>query len=349
MRTTSLKPTDVLKAIAYPLTEFSVAIPLITLWLLVSLAVWGGILGLFLLFLVIPAVFRYQMIMLGARATGATPATPGAEFFDWFGNAWTLFPVVVAAMLISATIGTVEYLGTAWTLPAALLASVLFSASIAVLAITRSPLQSLNPIALARLLRRCAATFWIAPAFLVLSVWLSLQAEAMPMMIANLLQMYLSFAFFSLTGSLIEPYGLMAEVSIPDALQSETDEIDANVEKERTAILNHAYGFISRGNRAGGFRHVTEWAAASPDPRAAWAWFFERMLAWENQEHALFFAQLYIHDMLGYAENIPALKVLMRCRLISERFRPLSEDLPAIIEVAQASGNIELAAVLKRN
>ena len=39
----------------------------------------------------------------------------------------------------------------------------------------------------------------------------------------------------------------------------------------------------------------------------------------------------------------------MRCHLVSERFRPLSEDLPAIIEVAQASGNMELAAVLKRN
>ncbi len=344
-----MRPTDVLKAIAYPLTEFSVAFPLITLWLLVSFAILGGTLGLFLFILVIPAVFRYQMIILEARARGATPATPSAEFFDWFGNAWTLFPVIVSAILIWAIIMTAEFLGTAWAILATLLASVFFSASIAVLAITRSPLQSLNPIALARLLRRCAATFWIAPAFLGLSGWLSLQAQTLPMMIACLLPMYLSFAFFSLTGSLIEPFGLMADVSIPDALEPAQDEIDANVEQECTAILNHAYGFISRGNRAGGFKHVTEWAAASPDPRAAWAWFFERMLVWENQEHALFFAQLYIHDMLGHAENIPALKVLMRCRLVSERFRPLSEDLPAIIEVAQASGNIELAAVLKRN
>ena len=309
-----MRPTDVLKAIAYPLTEPAVVMTLIMLWLLVSFAIWGGAMGLFVLILVIPAVFRYQMIILGARARGVTPSTLDADFFDWFGNAWTLFP-----------------------------------ASIAVLAITRSPLQSLNPIALGQLLRRCAATFWIAPVFLVLSAWLSLQAEALPMMVAILLQMFLLFAFFSLTGSLIEPFGLMADVNIPDALEPAQDEIDANVEKERTAVLNHAFGFISRGNRAGGFKHVTEWTAASPDPRVAWAWFFERMLAWENQEHALFFAQLYIHDMLGHAENIPALKVLMRCHLVSERFRPLSEDLPAIIEVAQASGNMELAAVLKRN
>lgn len=309
-----MRPTDVLKAIAYPLTEPAVVMTLIMLWLLVSFAIWGGAMGLFVLILVIPAVFRYQMIILGARARGVTPSTLDADFFDWFGNAWTLFP-----------------------------------ASIAVLAITRSPLQSLNPIALGQLLRRCAATFWIASVFLVLSAWLSLQAEALPMMVAILLQMFLLFAFFSLTGSLIEPFGLMADVNIPDALEPAQDEIDANVEKERTAVLNHAFGFISRGNRAGGFKHVTEWTAASPDPRVAWAWFFERMLAWENQEHALFFAQLYIHDMLGHAENIPALKVLMRCHLVSERFRPLSEDLPAIIEVAQASGNMELAAVLKRN
>ena len=39
----------------------------------------------------------------------------------------------------------------------------------------------------------------------------------------------------------------------------------------------------------------------------------------------------------------------MRCRLCNERFRPLREDLPAAIEAAQASGNIELAAVLQRN
>lgn len=180
-----MRPTDVLKAIAYPLTELSVAFPLITLWLLVSFAIWGGTLGLFLLVLVIPAVFRYQMIILEARAKGATPATPSAEFFDWFGNAWTLFPVVVSAILIWVIIVTAEYLGTAWAVLATFLASVFFSASIAVLAITRSPLQSLNPIALARLLRRCAATFWIAPAFLGLSGWLSLQAQTLPMMIAN--------------------------------------------------------------------------------------------------------------------------------------------------------------------
>jgi hypothetical protein len=62
----------------------------------------------------------------------------------------------------------------------------------------------------------------------------------------------------------------------------------------------------------------------------------------------LFFAQHYIHDMLTHGERIPALKVIMRCRLIDEQFKPLPEDMPAAVQAAENSGNIELAAVLKQ-
>ena len=344
-----MRPTNIVKAIFYPLTEPGVAMTLLLLWMLVAFGIWGGTMGLILVFLVIPAVFRYQMIILEARAKGEPPSPLDAEFFNWTGSAWTLFPVPVALLLIWGTIWTGDNYGINWAVPVILFVSVFFPASVAVLAITRSPFQSLNPIALGRLLSRCRATIWIASVFLLLSVWLILLTRELPVPIANLVQMYLLFALFSLIGSLVEPYGLVANVSIADALEPGAEEIAADIEKERTAILNHAYGFVSRGNRAGGFKHITEWAAACPDPIAAWAWFFERMLAWENQEHALFFAQLYIHDMLQHGENIPALKVVMRCRLVSERFRPLSEDLPALIRAAETSGNIDLVTVLKRN
>jgi hypothetical protein len=38
----------------------------------------------------------------------------------------------------------------------------------------------------------------------------------------------------------------------------------------------------------------------------------------------------------------------MRCQLINERFKPLWEDVPIAIETAESTGNLELAAVLKR-
>ena len=71
-------------------------------------------------------------------------------------------------------------------------------------------------------------------------------------------------------------------------------------------------------------------------------------MRWERKENALFFAQYYIRDLLRHGDKIPAVKVTMRCRLVNEQFHPFREDLQAVIEAAESSGNIDLAAVLKR-
>lgn len=156
-----MKPIDVLRALAYPVTESAVLVPLVVFWLLLVLAGYAGWLGLYLMIAVIPAVFRYQMIVLEARARGKTPATPDIDFFRWFGNAWTLFPVLVALVLVFAISETADRFGIGWAIFPVLFASVFFPASIAVLAITQSPLQSLNPVALYRLVERCGDTFWL--------------------------------------------------------------------------------------------------------------------------------------------------------------------------------------------
>ena len=345
-----MKPAEFFRAVVYPLTESSVLIPLLVFWLLVSVAGLGGFFGLFLVFLVIvPAVFRFQMIVLEARALGRTPATPDIEFFNWFGNAWTLFPFFVVVLLTAATIAIAKHFGTAWAILPVLFAAVFFPASVAVLAITLSPLQSLNPTALASLWKKCAGTFWLATLFLAVVSWLAAEAEALLPIWTNLVQLLLSFSFFSLVGSLLEPYGVIEDIDIPAPTEKDASEVSADVDKARTKVLNHAYGFISRDNRDGGFNHVFDWIRNDPDPVAAWAWFFERMLRWENQGPALFFAQHYIHDYLQHNEALPALKLIMRCRLIDEQFRPLPEDTALAIAACEAYENEELAAVLRRN
>jgi hypothetical protein len=198
------------------------------------------------------------------------------------------------------------------------------------------------------LLKESRATLWIASVYLIFAGWLSIQVEILPWMLANLIQMFLLVSFFSLVGSLIEPYGLIKNVSIPDALEPGEDEIAADMETARIKVLNHAYGFVSRGNRQGGFAHIEERINNEQDVAAAWAWFFDRMMRWEQQQHALFFAQKYVHDMLKHGEKILATKVIMHCRLVNEEFHPFRDDLPAAIEAAESTGNFELAAVLKR-
>lgn len=344
-----MRPSDVLRAIAYPVTESAVLMPLLVFWLLLALAQWAGLLGLLLLLLVVPAVIRYQMIVLEARARGVTPATPELGLFNWFGKSWTLFPVFVALFFIGATIAAGYYLGTAGAILPVLFASVFFPTSVAVLAITHSPLQSLNPVALGRLWKRCGGTFWLATAFLGIASWLAAEAATLPAMLTDLARLGLSFAFFSLVGSLIEPYGLVEDIDIPAPPQPAADELSRDLQKARADALNHAYGFISRDNRAGGFKHVFESIETDPDPVAAWAWYFAEMLRWEDQRPALLFAQHYLHDQLQHGEHGPAVKLMMRCRLIDERFRPLPDDLAAATAAAKACGNDEIVAALAGN
>jgi hypothetical protein len=72
------------------------------------------------------------------------------------------------------------------------------------------------------------------------------------------------------------------------------------------------------------------------------------MLAWESPTPALFFAQHYLHEQLQQGEQVPAVKLIMRCRMMDEQFRPLDEDRAAAIAAAEAVSNDDLAAQLRR-
>ena len=348
MATNAMTPARLLAAIAYPVMAPAVLIPLVIYWLLIAFALWGGVMGLFLLLLVVPAVFRSQMILLEARARGAEPATPDVEFFSWFGNAWTLFPAPVFVALGAAARSLAERFGTGVAEVFLSVCIVLLPSFVAVLAITRSPWQSLNPIAHARFFRRCGGTIWVASIYLLLAGLGVSLLGGLPTLFAIPVLLVLSFGFFSLVGSLIEPYGIVDDVDIPEPLEATAAERAHDLVRQRTAVLDHAYGFVSRGNREGGFRHVIEHIEREADPVHAWTWFFDGMLRWEDRTPALLFAQRCVHELLYRGETVRAVKLILRCRLLDERFKPLAADREAAIAAAEATGNAELAAVLKR-
>ena len=343
-----MKPADLARAALLPVTEPSVLLSLLLFAILGAIGMYGGVFGLFLLALLLPAIFRFQMLVLEATARGKKPEPLDAENFSIIGSAWALFPLPLVIIIGWFAFSAWQSFGNGAAMVVLVIAACVLPASFAVLAITRSPLQSINPVALFGLLKSAGSSFWIASVYLFVACGLCLQLDALPLLVEIFLQLALTFSFFSVTGALIEPYGLMDDVYIPDAVEPGEDEIRGDIEKHRVAALGHAYGFISRDNRKGGFEHIVDAIARDPDPAGAWAWYFDRMLGWENQQHALFFAQHYVHDALRHGERTAALKAIMRCRMIDERFKPFQDDLPAAIAAAEASANTELAAVLKR-
>ena len=323
-------------------------LPLLMFWVLLTLGLYRLPFGILVLILSLPPLFRYQSFVVEAYANGKVPGAFDAEYFNWVGTGWTLFPLFLVIVLGYAGFRATDAWGASGMWATIILSSAIIPAALAVLAITHSALQAMNPVAVFRIFTEAGAQFLVAPAYVLLLTWLTLASGSLPLWIVVFAAVFLLFSVASLTGTLIAPFKLVDNVYIPDSLERGDEQIAGDLEKLRESALAHAYAFISRDNREGGFRHLFSAIAEDPDPTAAWDWYLGAMFRWENKVHALFFAQHYIRDALAHNEGIRAVKVAMRCRRENEQFRPLGEDVPALIEAAERTGNQELAEVLKR-
>ena len=343
-----MNATDIVRVMLAPLREFTVLAPLLMFWTLSALGIWGGVLGIFLLVLTLPPLFRFLSFIVESYANGQVPSAFDAEFFNWVGTMWTMFPLLLAVLFGIAGYYATSAWGGAGTWLVIVIAAVIVPASLAVLAITHSALQALNPLALLRVYERAGALFLVAPVYVVALAAVTIEVGGLPLWARIFTTLFTMFSVAALTGALIAPVMLVRDVYIPDPLPDDERKIAGDLEQARTAALNHAYGFISRGNREGGFRHLFDEISRDPDPAAAWDWYFYRMLGWEQKKHALFFAQHYVHDALRHGEEKRALKATLRCLYEDESFRPGSDDRMALADAAERAGNVELAEVLKR-
>lgn len=342
-----MSTAEFVDALIYPLRSSVALIALVSFFLLLQLAVAAGIFGIWLAVVIVPALFRYLIMLAEARARGRDAEPPGIDYFSFAGKLWTLFPVLPVVAFFVLYLGAADYGVVAKVLVAGL-AAALFPAMMAVLVITHAPAQSLNPVAWLHLTSRLGPTYVYAPVMLVLIAGLLVLLRQTPHWMQSLVELYAAFAFFSVVGTMLARDDLVDDVDIPatDSLAAEAE--SARLRDRRAGVLNHAYGFVSRGNSDGGLQHIYAWLAKDPDPGAAWPWFFEQMLRWENTDPALVLAQAWLGKLLAAGLNIQAVKIMLRARLVNERFRPRPEDMPLAIDAAEKSGNDELAAALRR-
>ena len=344
-----MSATEILREFAFPARSLTVMLSSLFIFLLIKLAIFAGLLGLFLLFLVLPALFHYLMRLLDARSRGQPPGPLDAEDLMWYQAPWRLFLIVLLVFAGYALWIADSVLRLPGLLVTATLVAAALPASLALLAITRSPLQSLNPRAIGRLVSRTGGSYWLLPTYLLLAAlllnWLS--ALGLSGFFLDLFGFYLVLVFFSLTGAVVQPYNLHEEVDIHEPVEPEEEVIGARLLRERNNVLTHAYGFISRDNRRGGFGHIQSWLREDPDPASAWPWFFDQMLRWEDKQPGLLFGQSYLSELLRIGDDRTAVKVMMRCRLHNEAFVPLADDLPAALAAAETTGNQQLADFLR--
>jgi hypothetical protein len=313
------------------------------------LAEAAGLLGFWLIVVLLPAYFRYLLYLLEARANGRDAPTPGIELFNFVGNFWSLFPLVLLCLVIWGAYFLATNVSFAAAIALGLIVLFIYPASMAILATTRSPVESLNPVALFVLLRNCGRDYLLIPLVIVaifFAIW-NLVIGGAPYLLIKASTMYASFLMFTLTGSVLHEKGASISVDLPPAREPGAEQLDAELTRERTKALNHAYGFVSRGNRAGGLQHIYRWIENEIDIDSAYRWFFEQMLKWESTEAALIFAQTYLSRLLKQRRDIEALKLMSRCLFENKRFKPLPEDRGAALAAAERQGNDDLIKHLK--
>lgn len=345
---TALKPGHLIREILYPLTDTAVLLALIAFLFLEILAEAAGLLGIWLAIVIVPAYFRYLLYLLDLRAIGRDAPTPGIELFNWVENFWSLFPLVILCLAIWGSWFLAARLSPVFAAIFAALLLLIYPASLAVLATTRSPIESLNPLALLRVITSCGRDYLLIPLVMTamcLMVW-TLAFLQLPSVVTKLLAMYASFLMFTLTGGVIFAAAPTFDTETPPTRAPDPDRLDAELIRDRSRVLNHAYGFVSRGNRQGGLEHLCRWIENETDYGAAFRWFFERMLHWESKDAALALAQSYLGSLLAEHRDVEALKLINRCRLENASFRLLAEHRGAALAAAERLGNREICDYL---
>ena len=268
--------------------------------------------------------------------------------FNWIAGAWALMPLLLLCAISWGVIELSARVGPVTALTAAAVLILTYPASIAILAMTHSAIGSINPVAVVTLIRICGPRYLIIPGVVILVAagLYFLDRAGAPHIVVEFSGVYLFFLLFSLTGAVVGESEVSKYVENPDPVAPEEEAVEAQAEKNRARILDHAYGLLSRGNRDGGLVHIQSYLHQSVSVADDYRWFFDAMLRWEDNQHALFFAQHYLHYLLNANEAVLALKLLSRCMLENPRFRPLPEDLARVRELAADHARDDLSRQL---
>ena len=338
---------EFLRELVYPVTNGSLAVAIVCFAALALLAVKAGLFGLWLAVLLSFGGAKYLLAVLRARALGEEPPVAEVDLFNpatrlWMLGAW-------AAMTI-ASFGAVLLNGAGHGSAAMLLlyaAAFLFPAAALRLAVTQSPLEMLRPLALAGTIRKTGVAYgWIFVAAAIAALVNGL-AAGLPQPVRFLAAAYELVLLFSLSGAVF--YARRAALELPVRRSPEIHAARRRqaAERERRAVLDHAYGHVSRGNGPAGVAHVRDWLERNDDDVEAWRWFFEAFGEWESPRARINFGRDYIGRLGRAGAWEEALAVLESCLALDGSFRALDEDRKPLQAAAERHGRAGLAAALR--
>jgi hypothetical protein len=224
---------------------------------------------------------------------------------------------VVAAFKLLQTYAGLEL---AWTFAA--LATVVAPASVALLAVTREPARSLNPMRLLDAALRTGVPYVGlavgSTGVAALGVLAYRRLGFMELFAASYALFWLAYSI----GWVVYSKRLVLGVHAPRSPEAKLAREQERLKLARTRALDHAYGVASRGNLDSALAYIDQYVASESDALAARQWMYFEMTRWASPRPALVFGERLAADLEAAGQTDTAAKV----RLSSAHLDAKSRD-----------------------
>jgi len=339
-----------------PLRSSTLLVVAATYGILLQIASQAGFFGFMLWIMVTLSLYRYGYAVLRDIARGRYNfPPPGPETMNPWGE-WALATHFMFFAALAYLCATTPLLGTGW-LAAAVhylgLGAVLavFPASAAVMGLTSNLGAALSPKSFgtvivvlktryAALLGMCLLlAVAVGVTETVVVPWAGFLAPVLGQMVSA----WSTLALFALIGAAIhaqrEDFDLPAELDV----REERDRQDR--ERVWKSALDRAYASIRSGFVERGYGTVKELIASEREGLEIYQWVFNRMLDWEQPQHALELGRRFVARLVADGRRQNALALIDQCRQLSPSFA-IPPEAAALSDFARAMGRPRLAAEL---
>jgi hypothetical protein len=154
-------------------------------------------------------------------------------------------------------------------------------------------------------------------------------------------------AAYALIGRAINDHADEFDLRDEHTRREESDEHDRD--RAWQAPLDRAYASIRSGFVAEGYRAIRDLAESEGESLDIYQWLFNRMVQWEDRQHAVAIAPRYIERLLAAGRRHEALDVADQCRhILGTRFELADEARRQLVDYARSVNRNLSADALER-
>jgi hypothetical protein len=226
-----------------------------------------------------------------------------------------------------------------------------FPASAAIMAMTANLVAAFSPAAIGTIIRELGADYaklvalCAALAGVTGAIGSALIGGWLLGLVGSAVAVWGLLGLFLLIGGALRAH--RADFDLLEGLDDAEERVLRERQRGWQKTLDHAYASLRSGLPAQGYRTIKDLVAREEESLDIYQWAFNRMLEWEDQSHALQFAERFAARLWDEGRKMSAVELAQQCKRLSPAFvlpEPLGTELAAY---ARGVGRDRLADELR--